>query len=344
MKIRFQAAGAPGRCRRRGLTASPCVLRVVVLTAVVILCACQRSSPGRLQGYIEGEFVYIASPFPGALTTLHVNRGAGIKKGDLLFTLDDAAEKASRDAAEHYLMQARAALEDAKKGKRPSEIESLSALLRQAQATFALAEKEAARQEQLMKTPGMTSVQEVDRARSVREQARQRIAQIEADLETAQLGARLDQVAAAEANVQALEAALVKAEWSLSQKRQAAPADAVVLDTLYREGEWVPAGQPVVVLLPPGNVKLRTFVPEVRLGSLRLGDQLEVTVDGLKGSTTASISFISPRAEYAPPVIYSREQREKFVYLVEAEFSTADAVKFHPGQPVDVYFHRSRRL
>jgi HlyD family secretion protein len=136
-----------------------------------------------------------------------------------------------------------------------------------------------------------------------------------------------------------LEAAVTKAEWDLSQKRQPAPQAGAIFDTLYREGEWVAAGRPVVVLLPPENTKLRVFVPEVRIGSVQVGDTLQVFVDGADGPIMGRVSFISPRAEYTPPVIYSRENRSKLVFLVEAIFEPALAARLHPGQPVEAVFN-----
>lgn len=312
------------------------------IVAVGLLASCGRSSSNRLQGYIEGEFIYVASPLAGALEKLSVQRGAQVKASDPLFALENVREKTARDEAERRLIQARANLEDAKKGKRPSEISSLQAQLKQAQAALELAEKELARQEKLLQTQGATTQQDVDRARAMRDQERQRVAQLEAELETAQLGARTDQVAAAEANMRALEAALAKAQWDLSEKRQNAPQAGIVFDTLYREGEWVAAGQPVVVLLPPANIKLRVFVPQTLLGSLRVGDGVQVFVDGVSGTVAGKISFISPRTEFTPPVIYSRENRSKLVFMVEATFEPAAAVQLHPGQPVDVEFSAPR--
>jgi len=189
-----------------------------------------------------------------------------------------------------------------------------------------------------MRTGGATTEQAVDQARSARDENRQRVAQLTADLETARLGARPDQIAAAEANVRALEAALAKAEWNLSQKHQSAPKAGLVFDTLYREGEWVAAGHPVVALLPPQNIKLRVYVPEERAGALHVGDAVQVFVDGVGGASEGKVSYISPQAEYTPPVIYSRENRKKFVFLVEARFEPAVAAQLHPGQPVDVEF------
>jgi len=304
--------------------------------AISLSTGCRRAPSHLLQGYIEGEFVYVASPLAGALEKLHTQRGTNVKAGEPLSVLESEAEKAARDEAERRLVEARATLEDVKKGKRPSELASLEAQFKQAKAALEYSERELSRLQKLFTSGGVTTEQEVDRARSTLDQDRQRAASLDADLTTARLGARSDQITAAEANVKALEAALTKAEWDLTQKRQNAPEAGIVFDTLYREGEWVAAGHPVVAVLPPRYVKLRVFVPEPRLGSLHLGDPVQVFVDGVSGAMTGKISFISPRAEYTPPVVYSQESRAKFVFLVEATFEPAVAAQLHPGQPVDV--------
>jgi HlyD family secretion protein len=300
--------------------------------------SCSRPDSNRVQGYVEGEFVYVASPLPGALQTLYVRRGMQVNAGDLLFALDHTPEQAARDEAERRLAQARANVEDVKKGKRPSEVAAIEAQLNQARAALTLTDKEFARQENLTRTPGATAELEFLRARSARDQARQRVAQLEADLKTAQLGSRSDQIAAADANLRALEAALTKAEWDLAQKRQPAPQAGLVFDTLYRQGEWVPGGRPVVVLLPPENVKVRAFVSETKIGSIHPGDSVRVSVDGTGAPFLGTVSYISPRAEYTPPVIYSKESRSKMVFMIEAVFDPASSAQLHPGQPVDVHF------
>ena len=190
-----------------------------------------------------------------------------------------------------------------------------------------------------MRIPGATAELEFLRARAVRDQARQRVTELEADLKTAQLGSRSDQIAAAEANLRALEAGLIKAKWDLSQKRQSAPQAGLVFDTVYREGEWVTAGRPVVVWLPPGNIKVRAFVPETKIGAIHQGDSVYVSVDGTDHPIVGTVSYISPQAEYTPPVIYSNESRSKLVFMIEAVFDPATAVNLHPGQPVDVHLN-----
>ena len=107
-------------------------------------------------------------------------------------------------------------------------------------------------------------------------------------------------------------------------------------DTFFRVGEWVQAGQPVLALLPPGNVKARFFVPEGVVGRLQMGAAVNIVCDGCAAPIPAKISFISSRAEYTPPVIYSNAQRAKLVFMVEARPSAADGARLKPGQPVDV--------
>ena len=290
-----------------------------------------------MQGYVEGEFVYVASPLAGILEKLYVQRGDQVSAGDRLFDLDNTPEKAARDEAQRRLAQAQANLQDAIKARRPSEIESIEAQLKQARAALEYSEIEFERQKKLLES-GAVSNQAYDRARSTRDQDKERVAQLEADLETANLGSRTDQIKAAEENVRAQEATLARAEWDLSQKRQSAPQAGVIFDTLFREGEWVAAGRPVVALLPPENIKVRAFVPETQIGSIHYGETVRVTVDGVKEPFIGKVTFISPRAEFTPPVIYSREARSKLVFMIEARFDPTVSKNLHPGQPVDVQF------
>ena len=241
------------------------------LMLLLLLNGCSDPSKDRFQGYVEGEFVYVASPLAGQLETLSVQRGQQVTTGQPLFALDETAERAGLD---------------------------------QARAALVLSEAEFARQEKLFRM-GPAAAQDYDRARSTRDQDRQRLAQ---------------------------------AEWNFNQKKQSAPQSGLVYDTLFRQGEWVPAGKPVVVLLPPQNIKVRAFVPEARVGSIHYDDPIQVTVDGVQNPFVGKVSYISPRAEYTPPVIYSRESRAKLVFMIESVFEPQVAGSLHPGQPVDVEF------
>ncbi len=308
---------------------------IILAVAAGLLAGCTKNSPGSFQGYVEGEYVYVAAPLGGALTNLAVARGDSVQAGQSLFTLDREPEAAALAQAEKSLAQAQAQLDDLTKGSRPSEIAALIAQLDRAKANLKLAAAQFTRREQLG-GEDVISKEELDQMRAQRDANQAQVDQLSADLETAKLGGRTDAIRAAQANVEIQAAARDKAQWSFDQKQQSAPTNAVVHDTLYRAGEWVAAGNPVVVLLPPENLKVRFFVPQEMLPQIKTGQSVTVQCDGANQAFKATINYISTQAEYTPPVIYSRETRANLVFMIEAQFSPADATKLRPGQPVDV--------
>jgi HlyD family secretion protein len=303
--------------------------------AAFFIAGCSPKASNVFQGYIEGEYVYVASPLGGALTNLAVARGDGVQAGQLLFELERGSEAASVQQAEKNLAQAQSQLDDLNKGKRPTEIASLAAQLERARASLKLSAADLVRREQLGGAD-VVSKEELDQARAQRDADQAQVDQLTADLETARLGGREDAVRAAGAAVESQKAALDKARWAFDQKQQFAPTNALVQDTLYRVGEWVAAGNPVVELLPPANIKVRFFVPQAVLPRIKPGQTVSVTFDGSPRAYSATVNYISTQAEFTPPVIYSRENRSKLVFMIEAKFSPADAANLRPGQPVDV--------
>ncbi|MEF2229980.1 MAG: HlyD family efflux transporter periplasmic adaptor subunit [Pseudodesulfovibrio sp.] len=306
-----------------------------MLLTITFLGGCSNDSGGRFQGYVEGEYIQIASPLGGALTTLSVVRGQQVAAGDPLFALDQTFEQAAVDEAEHGLQRAKNNLANLEKGRRPSEIASIQARLRQAKTTAALAKIEYERREKLI-AERTISQEELDRARTESDQQYHAVREIEAELTTARLGSRSDEISGAEAEVLQARAKLDQVLWNLNQKTKSAPVGGEVFDTLYRAGEWVAPGKPVVTLLPPGNIEVRFFVPETVVAQLRMGQEALITLDGDPAPVAASVYYISPSAEYTPPVIYSSQSRAKLVFQVRARPSAEDAPRLHPGQPVDV--------
>ena len=310
-------------------------LNVIFAAAAVLLAGCSQNSTGSFQGYIEGEYVYVAAPLAGALTQLTVARGDAVKAGQLLFELERQSETAALAQAEKNLAQAQSQLDDLTKGKRPTEIASLTAQLARAQADLKLSAAQLARREQLGGS-AVVSKEELDQARAQKDASQAQVSQLTADLATAKLGGRDDAIRAAQAAVESQRAARDKAQWAFDQKQQFAAAAAQVHDTLYRQGEFVTAGNPVVALLPPENLKVRFFVPQEKLAAVKIGGSVSVKPDGAAHPFTATVKYIATQAEYTPPVIYSRETRANLVFMIEAKFSPADAAELRPGQPVDV--------
>lgn len=301
----------------------------------VVLQGCSRRPSDTYQGYVEGKFVYVASPQSGRLTHLSVARGQTIAVSHPLFSLDHEPEAAAERQAQQLVRVSEARLADLQTDKRPPEIDVTRAQL--AQAT---AEKQKAidilRSYESQYSAGGISLTDLITARAAVETDTAQVRQFESDLVVAALPGREQQINAQAEQVAADRAALEQAAWKPQQKEIASPRDGLVFDTLYREGEWVASGNPIVQLLPPENLEVRFFVPEPLVGQLKLGQNISVHCDGCSSNVPATITFISTQVEYTPPVIYSNENRSKLVFMVIAKPSVDEAAMLHPGQPVEV--------
>lgn len=305
------------------------------MAALAALTACHESPPAGYPGYLETEWVYVAAPVAGRLARLAVARGQEVSAGEALFELEQATEETALAEAAHLLERARARRDNLGKGQRPSELAALEAQAAQARAELALAEAEWRRRGPL-REQGVIADGEWDLTRARRDAAAAQVEALQAQLATARLGAREDEIRAAEAEVAAAQATWERARWAVEQKRQRAAVAGRVQDTLYRVGEWVPAGRPVVVVFPPDQLKARFFVPEAALAAVQVGQRVTLHADGWPAPVPAVIRFKADRPEYTPPVIYSRENRAKLVFLVEAELAPEAARALPVGQPVEV--------
>ena len=307
----------------------------VILAACSVLGACSHRAESNWQGYVEGEFVYLGSSQSGKLTQLDVARGDDISANAPVFALESVDETAALQQAQQQLAAARAQLADIQTGKRPPEVDVTRAQLAQALANARKAALQLTRDEAQYRVGGIPKGQ-LDDTRAAADAASAQVRELTHEVQVARLPGRSQQLLAQSAQVEAAQAAVAQAQWKLDQKRVSAPARGRIYDTLYRVGEWVQAGSPVVQMLPPQNVKVRFFVPETVVGSLARGRGLTIHCDGCASDIDAKITYVSSSAEYTPPVIYSNENRAKLVFMVEAHPSVDDAPRLHPGQPVSV--------
>ena len=302
----------------------------------ILICSCSPVKIDSLQGYAEGEFVMLAAPSSGILQKLHVRRGQQVAEGAVIFELDRISEEAGRSEAAGRLRTAQERLANLRTGRRPAEVEATTAQAEQAKASRELSQLQLQQNEKLFAS-GFISRAQLDIARANYDRDLSRVNEAEAQRRVAaQSLGREAEIRAAQADVDAARAALGQAAWRQTQRAAVAPAAAMVQDTFFVEGEWVPAGRPVASLLPPQNLKLRFFVPETRLGAIALGQNVTATCDGCAAPIIASISYISRQAEYTPPVLYNRDSRSKLVFMIEARPEPADAQRLRPGQPLDI--------
>jgi HlyD family secretion protein len=310
--------------------------RGIASTGLILLAACSHQPNDAFQGYVEGDFVYLSSSQPGRLEKIDVARGEQVAAGAPLFALEAVQEQAAQHEAQHQLEVAQAQLKDMTTGQRPPEVAVIGAQLAAAEVQ---ARKSAAQRyrDEAQYHAGGISQEQLEATRAQADSDAAKVNELKNQIAVAKLPRRAEQLRAQTEQTEAARAALTEASWRLDQKTVAAPASGLVYDTMYREGEWINAGNPVVRLLPPQNIKVRFFVPETILGSLALGRAVKLHCDGCGADVPATITYISADSEYTPPVIYSNETRVKLTYMIEARPSVQDAPKLHPGQPLTVH-------
>ena len=303
------------------------------LPLIAGLFGCPASGSLAVAGYVEGDHAILAPIENTQVLSLAVKRGDHVMAGDLLATLDNADVQIAVAEAKAALAQAEAQLANLKEGRRPEEIAVLETTVGSAEAEAAEAQRVAIRVEGLSRR-GIAPQADLDQANTGLTLAKARVAQAKANLAVAKLPARPQEITAASEQVKRAEAALASAEWRLSKRKIVASADGTVSDVLRQPGDNAGPQAAVFDLLPDGATKIRLYFPQSDFSSLKPGTRLAVNCDGCDKDIPAEVIYISAEPEFTPPVIYSIENRQKLVFLVEAR-ETGPDTKLRPGQIVD---------
>ncbi len=284
-------------------------------------------------GYVEAEYTYIASPQNGWITSMPVREGDRVEAGDLLFELDKDRERAALAEADGRVEQASAQSADLRTGARPAEIAALQAQLEDAKAQLALAQAEYDRTKPLVEQ-GAVAVAVGDRAETDLNRGRARAKAAEEAIRVAELGGREAARGAAEAAADAAGAAREQAAWQLEQRSVTARRAGRIEIVVGRPGEFANAGQTVLAILPDDALKVRFFAPVEAVQAIAVGDTALLSAESGGQAVSATVTFIAAEPEFTPPVIYSRDVRDKLVFAVEARLPSGADLR--PGLPVDV--------
>ena len=306
------------------------VCAIPLLSALFTSCA---PLPPFATGYVEGEYLLIAPVTTAQIVALSVQRGDQVIAGQPLAEMERRDAEIALVQAEAALTKAESQLDNLREGRRPLEIAVIEARLASARAQAAEAARAEARLANLAGR-GAATVTQAEDAATATAIASARVAEVEAGLAVARLPARPAEIAGAEAVLRGARADLDRAKWVLDQRSLTAPKAGVITDLIRSPGEIAGPAAPILALLPEGGVKLRLYVPEASLARIALGTVLKVHCDACPPGITASVSYIADGPEFTPPVIYSLENRQKLVYLIEAK--PAGATMLKPGQIVDV--------
>lgn len=298
-------------------------------------------------GYVELDYVYAATPGAGRIEAINVREGDHVAAGDVLFVLEASQQQAQYDAAseranaaEAQVRAAESSLANLRTGARPEELQVTQATLAQAEANLALAQQNFERSQDLF-AKGNVPKSQLDQAQASLDAASATVAQLKAQLAVAQLPARDDQIAAAEANVAAARATASAARADAASARAAldnrtivAPEPGRIERLFFSSGEVAGAGAPVVSIAGDDALKIRFYVNEADRPAFRLGDTVTVSCDGCATGLTATIDHFASDPQFTPPIIYSRDERSRLVFLTEAVMVQQSGML--PGQPVSI--------
>lgn len=309
--------------------------RLILVTLLAIAAAgCDKAPDGRFQGYAEGDLVFVGPDEAGRVMRLDVDEGDRVKPDQKLFSVDTELQQADVNSALANVAQAEAQLANLEAAaQRPQEIAVLEAAERRAAAALDLSRIELDRQKDLL-AKRVSSQAALDTAQHTFDQNQAALDEARRRIEVARLAGREQEIAAARQAVDVVRASLAAAQTRLARRDRTAPVEGSIETVYFRPGELVPAGRPVVSILPPRQIKARFFVPEPDLPKFRMGMAVDVTCDGCAAPIPAKVSFIASSAEYTPPVIYSLDERAKLVFMLEAR--PDDPLALRPGQPITV--------
>lgn len=308
---------------------------IAVAVIGLVLFTYPANESAEVPGYMEADLVLVGSEQGGRIASLAVKEGDTVKPGDPVFTLESSEQEAAVAAARARLIEAEARLADARaEVQRPREVEVLEAALTRAQAMLKQSKLNLERVQALY-DKGWVSKAQLDEAVAQHDSNAAAAAEAERRIAAAKLPGRSGVIDAAVAAVEQARHSLDEAKKNLAKRQVFASESGTIEEVYFRPGEVVTAGQGVVALLPPENLKVRFFVDEPDRAKLHVDQTVSLSCDGCPPDLTAKINFIAREAEFTPPVIFSREQRRKLVFLVEARPDAA-AAKLTAGQPVTV--------
>jgi HlyD family secretion protein len=312
----------------------------LLAVAVILLGGCGGGGDDdevtRLNGRIEAVTVDLGPRVPGRVTEVLVREGDRVKAGDVLVRVDlgETAIAVEREQAGMRAAEARA--EDLRSGSRAQDIAVAAADVADKRAAVALAAREAERQTSLARE-GIVSRRDLDQARTELDRAQAAVKASEERLALARDGFRPQQTAAARADADRAGAVLEQSKVVARESEVRAPADGVIVHRLAEPGQVVGGGQPAITMAFADRLYVRTFIPETRLGRVKMGAPATVTVDAFPGREfPARITEISPEAEFTPKAVETSAERVNLVYAAKADLDKGWTEPLVPGQPAEV--------
>ncbi len=285
----------------------------IVVIAMLIITGCDNKPENRLSGYSHGEFVYLSYSSTAKIEQLFIKKGDNVTPGQELVKIESFDAQNIFLRAEEKLSAESALLRNLESGERPEELDIIRAQIKKARSAESQVKRQLERYRNLYASRAISLAEWED----IRDELTQKGAQVEElinQLKARQLPARQDEISKQLSMVAAAKLERDKALWDVQQTTIVSPVNAKVFDIIYRAGERPTAGRPIISLLPPENIKVRFYIPEAMLGKFKIGTKVKLICDGCAEHIAGVINYISPEAEFTPPVIYSTKRREKLIF------------------------------
>lgn len=262
----------------------------------LLLCAC-KENPRQYNGYIDADLSYLSSNYPGRLKNLCVHRGQAVQQGQLIFKLEQTEEK---------------------NAVKISELHQQSLVFQRQEILHQLhyAKTNQHRSQQMLRQ-NAASQNDLDLARRDENVLTDKLADIDTQLKSSQIDTR-------------------NKRWQVSRKENYANDNGIIYDTYFTPNEYIASGQAIASLITQKNIKVIFFVSETVLSQLRLNTKIRVFTDKEPHFAEGHIRYIAKIAQYTPPILYSREERQKLVFRIEASIDKPELDKIHLGQPISL--------
>ncbi len=320
----------------------PAVVLVIVAAVAGVLWKTRPWAPEAdaglvaASGTVDATEVSTSFRVPGILRDRPVDEGSVVKAGEVLAALDTREANARLRQAQAAEQAAQARLKDLEQGYRSQEIAEARAQVQLAQANLANLQEEARRSENLFQT-GAVSRQRRDKDETAAAVAREQSAAAVARLKLLQSGFRKETIMAARAQVAEARAAVEAARVALEDLQAKSTIDGTVTRKHAEPGETLAAGRPVVTVTDLSRPWVRVYIPENRIGKVRLGASARIKVDTFPDREfSGRVSYVSAQAEFTPKNVQTQEERVKLVFAVNVTADNPGGI-LKPGMPADVY-------
>lgn len=248
------------------------------------------------------------------IADMRVDEGDPVRRGQLLATLHPERLSAARDEAKAKVEAQRQIVARLHAGTRAEDIRRARAQLAASQARAVAAGKTYQRLKSLAARE-LASPEDKDVAEADFKAAQAQVKADQAALDLAIAGPRAEDIAAAEAELQALQAALAFAEQALKDAMLYAPADGIIRERILEPGDMASPLTPVFTLALTDPVWVRAYLPETALGQVRPGMRAAIHTDSFPDKTYRGwVGYISPTAEFTPKTVETPELRTRLVY------------------------------